>query len=57
MEIRDKYVLVRKGVVNGWSSIINDEQARRLDQIFDEKTADIRGVGKLFQPAETESTR
>jgi hypothetical protein len=52
LQMRDKLLIVRKGVVNSWSSIMSEEQAQRLDKIFAEKTADMPGVDKLFLPAQ-----
>ena len=48
LERMDKFNLVRKGVVGDWSSAMTEEQSRRMDQIFAEKTADLDGLQKLF---------
>lgn len=48
----NKLELVRKGTVGGWSSIMNEEQFKRLDKIFVEKTKDMVGLDKLFLPSQ-----
>ncbi|CAF2840133.1 unnamed protein product [Rotaria sp. Silwood2] len=46
----DHCIIVREGFTGNWSSTMSDEQSKRLDKIFVEKTADMPGVDKLFLP-------
>ncbi|CAF3339875.1 unnamed protein product [Rotaria socialis] len=46
----DRCVLVREGTVGSWSATMREEQAQRLDKLFEEKTLDMPGVDKLFLP-------
>lgn len=42
------FKFIRKGIVGDWQTVLSDEQSRRLDARFDEKTRDIPGLNTLW---------
>lgn len=40
--------LLRKGIIGDWSSIMTEEQSRRIDQKMAEHAAELVDLDKLF---------
>ena len=48
LKVCDKMEKVREGNIGGWSSVMSEEQAQRLDRIFFEKIEDMHGLETFF---------
>lgn len=48
LKVCDNMEKVREGNTGGWSSIMSEEQAQRLDKIFSEKMKDTDGLETFF---------